>query len=54
MAAALIVVEIVGDNAMLINRAAKLEGVSIRRFILDAATERAHEALKTPRLVASK
>ena len=51
VATAHITVEITGDDAMTVYKAAKLQGVSIRRFILEAATTRAQEVLSTPRLV---
>lgn len=53
MATIHITVEITGDDAMLVYKAAKLQGISTRNFIIQAATERAREVLKTPRLVAS-
>lgn len=54
MATVHVTIEITGDDAMLVYKAAKQQGISVRRFVVDAATARARHVLKMPRLVASK
>ena len=51
MATVHVSIEITGDDAMLIYKAAKNEGISVRRFVIEAATDRACHVLKPPRLV---
>lgn len=53
MATVHVTIEITGDDAMLVYKAAKLEGVSTRRFVVEAAVARAREVLKTPKLIVS-
>lgn len=51
MATVHVSIEITGDDAMLVYKAAKLKGISVRRFVVEAAADRAREVLSTPRLI---
>lgn len=44
-------IDITGDDAMVVYKAAKLQGISIRRFVVEAAAAKAREVLSTPRLI---